>query len=305
MPPYPYLHLDVFTDRPFTGNQLAVFLDAEGIAPDIMQQIAREMAFPETTFVLPPESADTDVRVRIFTPGTELPMAGHPTIGTTFALVRAGRVATTRTEIVLGLGIGPTRVELGLGRRTPAFRVDDPARSGVRRDTDRHPGSGLGPGAHRSPTSVTPACLRTRPPQASPFLLVPIASRRAVDAVVVDRGSLSRVCRDAGMPELPVFLFSLESGGDDATVYSRMFAPEFGIAEDPATGSASGLLGAYLVRHGAVAPRAGDAPRQPPGGQDGATGPHSHLNRQPAPGRSARCVVGGAAVLVGEGTIRA
>ncbi len=303
MPPYPYLHLDVFTDRPFTGNQLAVFLDAEGIAPDIMQQIAREMAFPETTFVLPPESADTDVRVRIFTPGTELPMAGHPTIGTTFALVRAGRVATTRTEIVLGLGIGPTRVELDW----------DAARLRFAWMTQPVPEFGATPTdipALASAMGLTESDIRDTglpPHQASaglPFLLVPIASRRAVDAVVVDRGSLSRVCRDAGMPELPVFLFSLESGGDDATVYSRMFAPEFGIAEDPATGSASGLLGAYLVRHGAVAPERATRLVNLQGVKMERPS-RIHISIGTRAGQVSEVRVGGAAVLVGEGTIRA
>ena len=83
---YRYLHLDVFTDRIFGGNQLAVVLDGRGLATDAMQAIAKEMNFSETTFVLPPEGPDTTARVRIFTPGEELPMAGHPTIGTTYAL---------------------------------------------------------------------------------------------------------------------------------------------------------------------------------------------------------------------------
>ena len=86
MKSYRYLHLDVFTDRLFGGNQLAVVLDARGLAPETLQAIAKEMNFSETTFVLPPERSDTDMRVRIFTPAEELPMAGHPTIGTAFAL---------------------------------------------------------------------------------------------------------------------------------------------------------------------------------------------------------------------------
>jgi len=87
---YRYLHYDVFTDHLFGGNQLAVVLDGRGLSTAVMQAIANEMNFSETTFVLPAERADTDVRVRIFTPGDELPMAGHPTIGSTFALARAG-----------------------------------------------------------------------------------------------------------------------------------------------------------------------------------------------------------------------
>ena len=88
MPTHRYLHLDVFTDRPFSGNQLAVFTRAEGIDPELMQRIAAEINYSETTFVLPAEREDTDHRMRIFTPGAELPIAGHPTIGSAFALAQ-------------------------------------------------------------------------------------------------------------------------------------------------------------------------------------------------------------------------
>src|SRR5580692_11940361 len=115
MPVLQYVHLDVFTNQPFTGIQLAVFLDAAGIDERRMQRIANEMAFPETTFVFPPEVSGTDARVRIFTPSRELPMAGHPTIGTTFALAAAGRLPGSLQTLVLGLGVGPTPVRLEWG----------------------------------------------------------------------------------------------------------------------------------------------------------------------------------------------
>ena len=91
-----YLHYDVFTDRQFEGNQLAVFPDAARLSPAQMQTITKEMNFSECTFILPPESRDTDVRMRIFTPGSELPMAGHPTIGSTFALAHLKTIAAGR-----------------------------------------------------------------------------------------------------------------------------------------------------------------------------------------------------------------
>src|SRR5436853_6820670 len=109
---YRYLHYDVFTDHLFGGNQLAVFLDGRGLSGETMQAIAKEMNFSETTFVLPAEKPGTDVRMRIFTPGEELPTAGHPTIGTTFALARAGVIATSRDRFVFGLGVGPVPVDL-------------------------------------------------------------------------------------------------------------------------------------------------------------------------------------------------
>src|SRR5258705_2451079 len=109
---YRYLHYDVFTDHLFGGNQLAVVLDGRGLSTETMQAIAKEMNFPETTFRLPPEKAGTDVRMRIFTPGDELPMAGHPTIGSTFALARAGVIECGRERFVFGCGIGPVPVAL-------------------------------------------------------------------------------------------------------------------------------------------------------------------------------------------------
>src|SRR5919112_5728104 len=106
-----YLHLDVFTSTPFEGNQLAVFPEPGTLPAERMQAIAKEMAFSESTFILPAE-AGGDVRMRIFTPGEELPMAGHPTIGTTFALAIEGRIARGRERFVFELGVGPTPVAL-------------------------------------------------------------------------------------------------------------------------------------------------------------------------------------------------
>src|SRR5262245_42546147 len=109
---YRYLHYDVFTDHLFGGNQLAVVLDARGLSAETMQAIAREMSFSESTFVLPAEQVGTGARMRIFTPGAELPMAGHPTIGSTYALARAGLIEPGTEQFTFGLNIGPTPVTL-------------------------------------------------------------------------------------------------------------------------------------------------------------------------------------------------
>src|SRR3954465_6575808 len=107
-----YLTADVFTDRKFGGNQLAVFPDASGIAPDLMPQIAREFNFSETTFVLPPDNPSHTARVRIFTPGRELPFAGHPTVGTAHVLATNGVVKLTGdiTKIIFEEIAGPVPV---------------------------------------------------------------------------------------------------------------------------------------------------------------------------------------------------
>src|SRR5215210_2545990 len=107
-----YLHYDVFTDTKFEGNQLAVFHDARGLAPAEMQTITKEMNFSECTFILPAETPGTDVRMRIFTPAAELPTAGHPVIGSTFALAELGVIKAGRDSFMFGLGVGPTKVEL-------------------------------------------------------------------------------------------------------------------------------------------------------------------------------------------------
>src|SRR5690349_22107304 len=108
----PFFHYDVFTDTALAGNQLAVFPDGRSLTPEQMQAIAREMNFSESTFVLPAERPDTDVRMRIFTPGEEMPMAGHPTIGSTFALADTGAIAPGTARVVFGLNVGPIPVDL-------------------------------------------------------------------------------------------------------------------------------------------------------------------------------------------------
>ena len=256
MPSLRYLHLDVFTSSPFEGNQLAVFPEPAGLDAAMMLRITREMNFSECTFIFPPEHGG-DVRMRIFTPGAELPMAGHPTIGTTFALAAEGVIARGRTDWVFELGVGPTPVSLEwkgdtlsfawMTQLRPAFggRVSD------RRALAAAIGLHEGDLAAGLPVEVVSCGV--------PFLFVPLGSRRAVDAAAVDRKALAQCCRDAGIDELPAFFFTTDGQADPAaaqTVYSRMLAPAFGIGEDPATGGASGPLGCYLLHHEMVSPEA-------------------------------------------------
>lgn len=245
---YRYLHYDVFTDRRFGGNQLAVFPEAAGLSTHTMQQVAREIGFAETTFVTAAERPDTDVRMRIFTPGTEMPMAGHPVVGSTFALARDGAIAAGRAEWVFGLNIGPTPVSMEwtgsqidfawMTQRNPEFgqTFDDPARVaaalGVHEDDIR--ATGL-------PVQQVSCGM--------PFVFVPVATRAAVDRAVPDMRLL----------DFEAYIFTTDRTGasDSATTYSRMFAPMLGVNEDPATGGASGPLGSYLVRYALVSPEQG------------------------------------------------
>ena len=299
-----YLHYDVFTRHPLAGNQLAVFPEATGLDPALMQRIALEMAFPETTFILPPETGDTDVRMRIFTPRRELPLAGHPTIGSTFALASEGVIGPDRDRLVFGLGIGPTPVSLEwagdeltfawMRQPLPEFGplIEDEDRGGVAAAL------GIDPGAVTTglPIQVVSCGL--------PVLFVPLETRRAVDAVTFELAGMRPIFARHRLDDLPVFIFSLETGHDDATAYSRMFAPTFGIPEDPATGGASGPLGAYLVHHGAVSPE-GTAPMVSLQGvkMGRPSRVHISISSSSKDGDITSVQVGGAAVLVAEGEL--
>jgi trans-2,3-dihydro-3-hydroxyanthranilate isomerase len=298
---YRYLHYDVFTDRVFGGNQLAVFPDGRGLPAKTMQAIAKEMNFSESTFVLPAERADTNVRMRIFTPGEELPMAGHPTIGSMFALVRTGLVQPPATQFVFGLGIGPVPVsltwqgdELTFAWMTQSLPTFGPVLADVR-------------GAAAVLSLPEDAVRRTNLPVqvvscGLPFLLVPVASRREVDEAVLDRTAFASFTKTLGEPADCVFFFSIEAGDDGAAAYSRMFAPGLGIGEDPATGSASGPLGCYLVRHGVVTgARAADMLSLQ--GVKMGRPSHVYISIGLEGGQFTQVRVGGVAMFVGEGFV--
>ena len=242
---YRYLHYDVFTDRRFGGNQLAVFPDAAGLGAETMQMIAREIGFAETTFVTAAERPGTDVRMRIFTPGRELPMAGHPVVGSTFALARVGRIAEGRADWVFGLNIGPIPVSLewSVPRLDFAWMTQGTPEFGPTIDDLGKVAAALGLAEEDIRATGLPV------QQVScgvPFVFVPLATRAAVDRAVPDTRLL----------DFEAYVFTTDRAGaaDSATTYSRMFAPMFGVAEDPATGGASGPLGSYLVRHSLVEP---------------------------------------------------
>jgi trans-2,3-dihydro-3-hydroxyanthranilate isomerase len=297
-----YMHLDVFTRRRFEGNQLAVFFGAEGLEDAAMQTIAREMNFSESTFLRPAERSDTDIRMRIFTPGVELPMAGHPTIGTTFALAETGVIAPGRSHFVFGLGVGPTRVELRWEGARLAFASMDQRLPDVRSPATSSDiilrAAGVDPAAHR----------RTGLPIQEiscgvPYILLPLASRADVDAATADITALRQITSAFPAEHTGIYLFSTESAGDDVTAYARMFAPGLGIAEDPATGSACGPLGCYLVQNELVSrERAG----QIVSWQGVAMGRPSRIHvviTQDAAGAVSRVQVGGEAVVVANGVL--
>jgi trans-2,3-dihydro-3-hydroxyanthranilate isomerase len=251
MPPRPYrfVQVDVFTDRVFGGNPLAVFLDGRGLDDALMQQIAREMNLSETVFLFPPSRPDYAAALRIFTPARELPFAGHPTIGTAWVLAAHGLGTKGASRFVLEEKIGPVPVELEGDPSRPDFiwmtqqeATFDPAlddRAGMAKalglgESDLLPGAPIEPGS-----------------TGNKFLFVPLRDRATVDRAVLDVRGMLAVMGDR--PLIGIFVFAPDPDPGAGRVYSRMFAPHTsGVPEDPATGSASGPLGAYLVRHGLV-----------------------------------------------------
>jgi trans-2,3-dihydro-3-hydroxyanthranilate isomerase len=242
---YPIHIVDVFTDRALAGNQLAVVLDAGDIASDVMQRVAREMNFSETTFVVPPSQPGHAAKVRIFTPGRELPFAGHPTVGTAWVLATQGLVAGGALEFTLEEGVGHVPVRGERGPNGLTFWMTHPPLSFGDVITDRRRiAAALG----LDETDLVQEIPLQAATTGNDFLYVALKDARAVDAAVSEKARLSEAF--VGREPLPVFLFA--AVGPDR-LYSRMFSPHvFEIAEDPATGSGSGPLGAFAVRYGLV-----------------------------------------------------
>jgi trans-2,3-dihydro-3-hydroxyanthranilate isomerase len=239
---YPIHVVDVFTDRPLSGNQLAVVLDADGIPGDVMQRIAREMNFSETTFVLAPDSPSNAARVRIFNPGTELPFAGHPTIGTASVLFDSGRVPGGALEFNLEEEIGPVRVRGVRGPNGLTFWMTHPTVRFGNVISDRGEAATALGLSERDLHGEVPIQTAS---SGVPFAYVALRDAQAVDAAISEKERLAGVFKEA------VFLFAPLGNN---RLYSRMFAPHaLDIGEDPATGSGSGPLGAFAVKYGLVA----------------------------------------------------
>ena len=244
---YRFVLVDVFTRRPFGGNQLAVFTDARGLADAEMQAIAHELNFSETTFVLPPDDPAADARVRIFTPARELPFAGHPTVGTGFVLGSE----RGKPDLALQLQVGTLGVSVDAGDgRAGSAAMEQPLPQFRPAETD--------PVAVVALVGLPPADLATfAPPEYGSagveFLFLPLRSLEAVRQARNATEALQRFF--AGSDHPAVYLFSTETESPEATTHARMFFLVGGEArEDPATGGASGPFGAYLVRHGLARP---------------------------------------------------
>lgn len=244
-----YHLVDVFTNERFGGNPLAVFTNGRGLPDSLMRQIAKELNLSETTFVLPPEDPANHWRIRIFTPATELPMAGHPTIGTSAVLAQEQLVQVSEAAPTIRLeekvGVIPVTFEFAEGA-IRQIMMQQPAPEFGPLYQDRAALAGL--------LSLAENDLADLPCEVVscgvPFLFIPIRTLDAIRRIRLRTDVWERLLQNFVAPH--VFVFTTETERPGSTVHSRMFAPAMGIAEDPATGGASGPLGSYLVRHGLV-----------------------------------------------------
>lgn len=242
-----FFTLDVFTDRAFGGNQLAVFPDAGAVPAERMQDVAREFNFSETVFVLPPEDPAHARRMRIFTPGAELPFAGHPTVGTAHLLAATGAVPTVEGDnfFVLEEGVGPVRVSVRKEQGAVVF-----AQLGVAKLPERlesgHTLDGVAEALSLSredfaKDDVGPVAYSC----GVPFLFARLRDVAAVGRAELNYAAWKRALTQRGTNEL--FFFAEGGRLPGADVHGRMFAPGLGVPEDPATGSAVAALAGYLV----------------------------------------------------------
>jgi trans-2,3-dihydro-3-hydroxyanthranilate isomerase len=292
-----FLTLDVFTDRPFTGNPLAVVLDSAGLETTAMQAIAREFNLSETVFVSPPDQPSARARLRIFTPARELPFAGHPTVGTAVALGRidGGGEREFRLEETIGpiaCRVRSTGPDSGRASfdvpRLPEKEADGPAAAAVAESL------GLSPddvGLERYPSQRWTA--------GNPFTFVPLRGLDAMRRCTVDLSRFDRAFGGGGRGA--AFLFCLETSDAGHAFHARMFAPAFGILEDPATGSAVAAFAGYLAAHGGYAD--GTHVVRIEQGYEMGRPSLIELSIQIAGGTLAGASIAGDAVVVMEGTI--
>jgi trans-2,3-dihydro-3-hydroxyanthranilate isomerase len=252
---YNYVLADVFTDRAFGVNQLAVFTDGRGLSTEEMQSIAKEMNLSESSFVLPARDAKSDFFVRIFTPALEMPMAGHPTVGTAFVLAHEHMLGELTAEKAItfeeGVGLIPVTLKSQAGmpqsifmrQPLPTFGPQVSDRTAIAQMLSLD----VNDFVEGLPLEVVSCGV--------PFLYVPVKSLAALRSIRFRRDVWEKVLQNFVAPQ--IFAFTQEVEVTGSTTHCRMFAPGMGVTEDPATGAAHGPLGSYLVRHKLIEPVTG------------------------------------------------
>jgi trans-2,3-dihydro-3-hydroxyanthranilate isomerase len=319
MQTYAFYQLDVFTDKAFTGNPLAVFPEAEGFPEGQMQRIANEMNLSETVFVLPSDKALR--RLRIFTPKRELPLAGHPVVGTWNLLARLGVVPQKKDGIVeiqqeLSLGVLPVEIEFK-NRQPDSVKMTQGKWEGFDQVSDQTGISKIASGLglelsdieieRNLPIQVVSTGIRS--------IVVPICTLEALGRIRINSTVLAEAYLQHGA--VGCYAFTFETKEESSLIAARFFAPDDNILEDPATGSAAGALSGYLVNHGAVPMGSAAAAI---GSSDGQSSTNIHqfvieqgdfMNRPSRifaevagqPGNIERVQIGGSSVVVAKGEV--
>jgi len=239
----PFVQTSVFVDTRYTfgGNQLATFWDVEvnsHLSSTEMQGIALEMHFSETTFINPSKMKDCAAKVRIFTPAKEIPFAGHPTLGTAYVLKQKGLIDSTAKAATLELGVGAIPVEF---ISDEVIRMSQPKPRFLNEWKD---GSAVAKTIGLSKNDINMDYPMQFVLTGTPFLIVPLNSIKAVQSAVPVSSLILQMLKD--QPSGKILIFSTQTTNEDSNVHVRMFAPDVGVLEDPATGSAAGPLAAYL-----------------------------------------------------------
>ena len=285
-----YIVTDVFTDTPYCGNPLAVFLDGSALATSQMQAIAREMNLSETTFVTPLDDTGAHWRVRIFTPSSELPFAGHPTIGTAVVLAERGFTGG-HTELVFEEGIGPVRVTLAPGAAT-LFVTGAPAIQPLSLTA-----ASVAELIGLDPTSLAGTAWQAG--YGTGIVFIPLADVASVGHAMLRADHWERHAPALWSRAVYCYAVTHASTGQ-AALHARMFAPALGMGEDPATGAAAAAIAGSVPD---LAPASGTLRLAITQGVE--MGRPSHLATETtyAGGQVAGVSVGGHAVIVGEGRL--
>ncbi len=247
---YDFWRVDVFTEKPLQGNPLAVFHRASGLSKEEMEGIAREMNLSETTFIWPATNPAAHYRNRIFTPGGEIPFAGHPSIGTAYVAALEGLVPKPEGASVvyqeLEIGVLPLELHVESGQVRKVVMTQGEPSLGKRLTSVDALASALGVKARDiGPGGLTPQVAST----GLPSLQVPMRSLDIVRGLQPDMRALGKVLGKIS-PHAVAYTFALEAESPDAHVHARSFTPLDGPPEDPATGSAAGACAVYLTAHG-------------------------------------------------------
>lgn len=240
-----YITVDVFTDRAFGGNPLAVVLDAGGLSTAQMQAIATEFNYSETTFVLPPQDAANDAQVRIFTVRSEIPFAGHPNVGTAFVLATLAAMPPARLSFEEKAGLVRIEILTEQGRVTGAeLTAPQPLKRLSRVDTEQ--------AAACLSLSASDVKMDRHPPQivsvGLPFLMLELASRDALKRARPDAAAFARTFPCDGSDAVYFYTRDVPASEQPLDLQARMFHPgSSGLSEDPATGSATAAAAAFLA----------------------------------------------------------